>query len=355
MRGRRLEQADLEILKRDFDLVGRIRKDVKLKPAGAGEWKGECPFHGGRSFTVAAAKGFYHCYGCGAHGDAIDYIRGRTGASFLEAVQEIGGGREIEISAEARKAQENRDRLHAADEARKAEAKIAGALAIWRKCTAIGGTPAAAYLEGRGLSGPFPPSLRFAEKLKCRWMIEVDGAEKSKAKDFPALIAGVQAPDSSLLTIHRIYLGIMADGYACQVGKAPVPAGDAKKLYGPAKGGAVRLSAMSDTLYLTEGIETGLAVSQALEAEGRIATVWSTISAVGLVNLDLGAYRPSRIIVAADHDKTIESYGCGTGEAKAVAACRRFQRMGIDAAWRMLPALETDWLDFLAAREGAAA
>ena len=54
------------------DLVGRR---VALKRAGR-EFTGLCPFHNEKtpSFTVNDRKGFFHCFGCGAHGDAIGFV-----------------------------------------------------------------------------------------------------------------------------------------------------------------------------------------------------------------------------------------------------------------------------------------
>lgn len=69
------------------DLVGR---KVKLARAGR-ELKGLCPFHNEKtpSFHVVEDKNFYHCFGCGAHGDAIAWLMEHDGLSFPEAVEEM--------------------------------------------------------------------------------------------------------------------------------------------------------------------------------------------------------------------------------------------------------------------------
>lgn len=61
----------------------------------SGEFKGLCPFHGERSpsFTVNDDKGFYHCFGCGAHGDVIRFIMDHLGSGFVEACEILGGER----------------------------------------------------------------------------------------------------------------------------------------------------------------------------------------------------------------------------------------------------------------------
>lgn len=67
-----------------------IRQDVKLTRKGH-EFSGLCPFHSERtpSFTINDQKGFYHCFGCGAHGDAISYLTQRRNLSFQEAVSQL--------------------------------------------------------------------------------------------------------------------------------------------------------------------------------------------------------------------------------------------------------------------------
>ncbi len=60
---------------------------VHLVPSGAGRWLGLCPFHPDRrpSLLVDERGGHFHCFGCGAHGDVIDFLRRRQGLSFVEA------------------------------------------------------------------------------------------------------------------------------------------------------------------------------------------------------------------------------------------------------------------------------
>lgn len=67
------------------------RKGLSLKPAGIGRYVALCPFHNEKtpSFTVSETSGTYHCFGCGAGGDIISYLRNREGLDFLEAVQTV--------------------------------------------------------------------------------------------------------------------------------------------------------------------------------------------------------------------------------------------------------------------------
>ena len=70
------------------EVVGRR---VKLKRSGNGEMIGLCPFHHEKSpsFSVSDRKGFYHCFGCGAHGDLITFTMETEGKGFAEAVADL--------------------------------------------------------------------------------------------------------------------------------------------------------------------------------------------------------------------------------------------------------------------------
>ena len=76
----------LEELKVRIGLAELIGRQVALKKRGR-EHVGLCPFHNEKSpsFTVSEDKGFYHCFGCGAHGSAIDYAMRSENLSFPEA------------------------------------------------------------------------------------------------------------------------------------------------------------------------------------------------------------------------------------------------------------------------------
>ncbi|MFO1362545.1 MAG: DNA primase [Burkholderiales bacterium] len=78
-----------ELLNR-VDIVDVVSPRVALKKAGA-NWVGLCPFHGEKtpSFSVSPAKQFYHCFGCGAHGNAIGFLMEYGGLGYVEAVKEL--------------------------------------------------------------------------------------------------------------------------------------------------------------------------------------------------------------------------------------------------------------------------
>lgn len=72
------------------EIIGR---KVSLKPKGRGEFTGLCPFHNEKtpSFTVSDDKGFYHCFGCSAHGDIIKFTMDSDGLTFSDAVEKLAG------------------------------------------------------------------------------------------------------------------------------------------------------------------------------------------------------------------------------------------------------------------------
>ena len=83
-----LDPEFLAQLKSKIDLVELVGSYVPLERKG-GNWWGRCPFHHEKtpSFTVNADNQFYHCFGCGASGDAITFIREIESVDFMDAVK----------------------------------------------------------------------------------------------------------------------------------------------------------------------------------------------------------------------------------------------------------------------------
>lgn len=93
-----IPQRFVEDLLDRIDLAELIGSRITLKKAGA-NYKACCPFHDEKtpSFNVRPDKGFYHCFGCGAHGDAISFIRELEGLGFTEAVEELAKRAGLEV------------------------------------------------------------------------------------------------------------------------------------------------------------------------------------------------------------------------------------------------------------------
>ncbi len=88
----------LEDIRARVGLGEVISRHVSLKRAGR-ELTGLCPFHNEKtpSFTVSEEKGFFHCFGCGAHGDVIGFVMRQEGLSFPEAVERLAGEAGLEV------------------------------------------------------------------------------------------------------------------------------------------------------------------------------------------------------------------------------------------------------------------
>ncbi len=90
----------LDELRARLSLSAVISRTTRLTKAGR-EFKACCPFHNEKSpsFTVNDEKGFYHCFGCGAHGDAIRWMTDQRGLSFMDAVKELAAEAGMEVPA----------------------------------------------------------------------------------------------------------------------------------------------------------------------------------------------------------------------------------------------------------------
>lgn len=86
----RIPKAFIDQLLDRLDIVEVVNDRVPLKRQGA-EYSACCPFHDEKtpSFTVSPSKQFYHCFGCGAHGTAFDFVMEYEHLNFPEAIEEL--------------------------------------------------------------------------------------------------------------------------------------------------------------------------------------------------------------------------------------------------------------------------
>ena len=82
----------LNVLRQRIDIVDVISSYIDLNRAGS-SYKALCPFHDENtpSFILNKGDSHYHCYGCGAHGDAIQFLMDYQQMSFIEAVETLAG------------------------------------------------------------------------------------------------------------------------------------------------------------------------------------------------------------------------------------------------------------------------
>ena len=83
-------QKFLDELRSRISIADIVGQKVKLVKRGR-EYTGLCPFHQEKtpSFTINESKGFYHCFGCGAHGDIVRFLMDSEGLPFIEAVKKL--------------------------------------------------------------------------------------------------------------------------------------------------------------------------------------------------------------------------------------------------------------------------
>ena len=135
------------------DIVDVVSRHVALRRGGA-NLLGLCPFHGEKSpsFTVSPSKQFYHCFGCGAHGDAIRFLMEHAGMGFTDAVRDLAQSAGLKVP-ESRMDPAEQAR---ADEERSRHARLTGVLeqaAEHYRERLRQSTRAVDYLKRRGLDG----------------------------------------------------------------------------------------------------------------------------------------------------------------------------------------------------------
>lgn len=100
-------KESLELLRQRIDLVDVLSAYVPLQKAGA-SYKALCPFHEEKtpSFVVQRGDSHYHCFGCGAHGDAIAFLMTHMKMGFREAVEHLADKFQVTLEKSAESAQE---------------------------------------------------------------------------------------------------------------------------------------------------------------------------------------------------------------------------------------------------------
>ena len=226
----------------------------------------------------------------GEHGDLLDLIRIASGAGSLRAALAEARAFLAMPTATLADASDSYDRMEAARR-------------LWRRCRAIDGTHAEAYLRARAIHRCRFPALRFHPALFYR-----DGGGMRR---LPALVAAVTAADGAVTGVHRTWLD------PSRPAKAPVAR--PRKALGRVHGLAVRFGAPAPaTLLVGEGIETVLSIVTAMP---------DTVAAAALSAGSLGAFAPpaglARLVIARDNDPD--------GERAAERLARRCARAGVAA------------------------
>jgi DNA primase len=117
----RIRDEDVARVRERSPIADVVAAHLQLRPAGPNRVKGLCPFHDEKtpSFSVNTALGFFHCFGCGEHGDAFAFVQKIEQLTFPEAVEVLASRAGVALSYEQggaapRQAQGQRQRLLAA-------------------------------------------------------------------------------------------------------------------------------------------------------------------------------------------------------------------------------------------------
>lgn len=136
----------LDELRARTPLSAVIGRRVRLTRSGR-QWKGCCPFHGEKTPSFYVYDDHYHCFGCGAHGDAIGFVMQSQGTGFMEAVEQLASEAGLDVpkpTPAAAEAERRRLDLNAVLDA--------AAESYRRRLSAPEGRNALTYLLGRGLT-----------------------------------------------------------------------------------------------------------------------------------------------------------------------------------------------------------
>ena len=188
------------------DIVDVVSRYVKLKKGGA-NFTGLCPFHSEKSpsFSVSPAKQFYHCFGCGAHGNAIGFLMSYAGLGYVDAVKDLAASAGMQMpefrpaSPQESARRERETDLYAlmehAMEFYRAELKKSPRAIEYLKRRGLTGEIAARFRIGyapddwQALRGAFP---KYEDKalVECGLVIENEGKRYDRFRDrvmFPIL------------------------------------------------------------------------------------------------------------------------------------------------------------------------
>ena len=178
------------------DVVGRR---VKLLRKGR-RHSGLCPFHAEKtpSFSVVDDDGFYHCFGCGAHGDAISFLRETEGLEFLEAVERLAEMAGLTVPRSA-------PQDPAASRQRKTALDILEETALFFEAALRreGGRNATRYLKQRGLNSTIVKTYRIGYSPRNGLRAALKSKGFSDDDMLAAGVAGKSDRDGSLYDYFR--------------------------------------------------------------------------------------------------------------------------------------------------------
>ena len=150
----RIPESEIERIKRETDLAALVRsRGIELKPHGSKDLAGKCPFHqeDQPSFIVTPDKGLFHCMGCGAAGNCIQFVQKFDGVSFRHAFEILAGGRAFTAAGTAPVKQSSVPRLDLPFDPSEPDDKLMSRVMDYYHERLLKTPAALDYLKGRGL------------------------------------------------------------------------------------------------------------------------------------------------------------------------------------------------------------
>ena len=140
-----------------IDIVEVVSRYVQLKKGGA-NYLGLCPFHNEKtpSFTVSPAKQFYHCFGCGEHGNAIGFLMSYGGMGYVDAIKDLAASAGMQVPEWQPRTP---DEAHRKERETDLHALMERAMEFYR-AELKKSSRAIDYLKGRGLTGEIAARFR---------------------------------------------------------------------------------------------------------------------------------------------------------------------------------------------------
>ncbi len=172
-------QQFLDEVRARVGLVDVIGRRVRLTRKGR-EHSGLCPFHNEKSpsFTVNEEKGFYHCFGCGAHGSLIDFVMNIDKLSFPEAVEKLAGEAGLEVPRSSPMEREREERAKTLYDVVEAACRF-----FERQLRLPEGRIGLDYFRGRGISEDSIKKFRLGFAPDGRGALKAHLAKEGVAED----------------------------------------------------------------------------------------------------------------------------------------------------------------------------
>jgi len=272
-----------------------------------------CPFHKEQTPSFHVFPDRYHCFGCGASGDHLDWLKQQKGLSTHQAIEYLRdlAGRSAPISYQTKRDPEETRKF---------------ALSIWNDARPIKGTLAEAYLTSRHIDITGLPTAALRFHSRCIF---------GRGNYQPCLIALFRDPITDRPTgIHRILVALNNQKVE-------------RKMLGPVGGSVIKLWPDENVTYglvIGEGVETVLAAATSIEYRGTLLRpAWAAGSKDNLARFPI-LNGINALTVLVDHDANSE------GQKASSQCIWRWRRAGREALGLIPQQVDTDFNDLVRRR-----